>query len=109
MELTSSLVEDTIELLEKNGWCKRAYENADGEHCAIGAFRVVRNELVNYSAAGEVVDLEFAYALDLEFAYALGFGSITGVLVWNDSNNIKKHQVIDRMTEAAKDLRNQGR
>lgn len=107
----AEVVEDTITFLEENEWGKEAYvyNRVDGAaaFCLMGAAL----------ATQDCIDLETGYIIgemngvepDISpFAKALGFDTPSEVYRWNDLVAQNKEEVIVRLTQRAKFLREQG-
>lgn len=104
--ITAKDVEDILEILEQDGWCKKRLMDEHGRKCLYGAFNHVR-----YGDAFSV-NLNSGIAASLDeslFAQALGFLSSTRAVEWNNSDETTFDDIRDRLTETAKKLRDEGK
>lgn len=117
MDLTSKMVEDTIDELVENGWCQGMYNDSEGRYCTIGAFRNVafQSEMAFLQRQGLLA--QFAKKLDAPYVERIGQNDDGSFVVkkfrsiadWNDNSDQTKEKVVDALTKVAKDLRNEGK
>jgi hypothetical protein len=97
-EFLAEVLDKTVEVLERDGWCQGAFESARGERCAVGAIRRAAREL--QGASLRTVGARAA------FAKYIGVGTLD-VVEWNDTKGRTAAEVIDALKHTAKKLRNE--
>lgn len=106
MELQAVDVERAIELIEEKGWIRGDLETRRG-YCAIGAVRaaVKGHSGTSLSRRWEMI------SIGNELALLMGFKDPhwTEVVNFNDARGRTKEEVLERLTLAAKKLRELGR
>jgi len=106
MELTSTIIEDTIENLNTRGWCRKNLQDENGNVCVLGAFYLALGlEFLSHGVLA--ADWSKHYDVLVEFGDTLDISG--NVAHWNDSVVTGKDEIVDKLTELAKDFRNRGR
>lgn len=95
---TSTEIEKAIEILEERGWNQGSRESSTGEVCLAEA-------LLRAKGLGIHIARTFAAQWNLFKSY---LGGSSCIPEWNDDPSRTKEEVIDKLTEVAKDLRDKG-
>lgn len=103
----SQVMEDTAQVIIDNGHSKfTLFSEESGGYCVMGAF----NKQDHGDAYWDHVPWRGDEASRIEiFAQALGFSDAGRAVEWNNHPNTTGEQVINRLIEVAKTLRNEGK
>jgi hypothetical protein len=90
----SQLLWDAADLLERNGWCQREFEDEQGRHCLVGA--------INRAPSPGVYSLE----LEIQRLSATGYmQTFLGMepMRWNDMHGRTKEEVVSALRRASEE------
>ena len=94
----SDLIDKTIEVLERDGWCQFAMTNDEGRHCAVGALAVARLELgLGYEETNHAENT-------MQMLLHEQTGHHIGVMPWNDDCARNVDDVIHLLKLAGEEL-----
>ena len=90
----SQLLWDAADLLERDGWCQREFEDAQGRYCLVGA--------INRAPSPE------PYSLELEIQRLTATGYMQRFLGmepmrWNDMHGRTKEEVVSALRRASEE------
>ena len=90
----SQLLWDAADLLERDGWCQREFEDAQGRYCLVGA--------INRAPSPGVYSLE----LEIQRLSATGYmQTFLGMepMRWNDMHGRTKEEVVSALRRASEE------
>lgn len=121
-DLEAADVERAVELLDEKGWCQQALVRTTGQMCAMGAIMAAVTERTGYEFGKTIINgtRELPDLMELPTYWEAGYKFVAGgfeymnhtrisVHRWNDAHYTTAQQVKDRLTMAAKKLRDQGK
>lgn len=76
------ILQRTLEVLERDGWCRGTYQDSRGRRCLSGAMERAAEELKLERALEGKLPLEERMRLRVALAAAIGG---TGIVGWNDA------------------------
>lgn len=100
----SQVLEEAAEVLETSGWCQGIFQNIRGEHCMAGAIGkvVLEDDQISHATMLNWRFIPAVIALEKE---------LPGIYIpnWNDATGRTKEEVVDKLMDVAKKLRNEGK
>lgn len=98
-DMIADALEETADLLERDGWIQGAYANPQGQHCIVGAMSMVADE------TAKVRPHAFRYFLIEAVQHVIPpeqVRSTSTIVDWNDTQGRTKQEVLDTLRLAAK-------
>lgn len=96
--MSKVLVEKTIEVLERDGWCQRKLTNDQGQHCVLGAIVTATNE----SGTSHLDYMDTRRELN---RLITDWGRDDMAIVrWNDAKHRRKGQVLRKLRKLKRRL-----